>query len=266
MFIEPIATPIPPRNKRPHGHTPIPGTTLLYHIRRWRWLSLLLLFAASQRGAFLSIVVSGVLLSSIVYHTTAAARGPNLMLPTTTAPAVALAALGWVQLHERSFGGLQLSPKLPTRWDNGSPSRCSRRQREAQSCQPISGNLLVGVHGAKKRKRNRNFGVYVRVCHQSTKCHVVFDGLQQYERLQIHPPKHGLPANCAIDSRMWLSRVSVLGASLPYPLFARVYIKPAVCSMVSRQQHTGTSVRTTYHSNRKCNIFLFININIQWSL
>ena len=43
-----------------------------------------------------------------------------------------------MQLHERSFGGFRLSPKPPTRWDKGSSSRCSRRKREAQSCQPIS--------------------------------------------------------------------------------------------------------------------------------
>ena len=51
-------------------------------------LSLLLLLAESQRGAFL------VPLASSVYHTTAAARGLDPMLPTTAAPAVALAALG----------------------------------------------------------------------------------------------------------------------------------------------------------------------------
>ena len=60
------------------------------------------------------------------------------MLPTTAAAAVALAALGLEQLHERSFGGVRLSPQPPTRGDEGSPSRCSRRRREAQSCQPIS--------------------------------------------------------------------------------------------------------------------------------
>ena len=43
-----------------------------------------------------------------------------------------------MQLHERSFGGFRLSPKPPTCWDEGSSSRCSRRQRETQSCQPIS--------------------------------------------------------------------------------------------------------------------------------
>ena len=68
-----------------------------------------------------------------------------------------------------------------------------------------------------------------------------FDGLQQYyERLPIHPPKDGLPANNAIDSWPWLSRVSVLGGPVPYLLFPFVYVKHAVCSMVSRQQHTRT--------------------------
>ena len=43
-----------------------------------------------------------------------------------------------MQLHERSFGDFRLSPKPPTRWDEGSSSRCWRRKRQAQSCQPIS--------------------------------------------------------------------------------------------------------------------------------
>ena len=50
--------------------------------------SLLLLVAASQRGAFL------IPLTSSMCHTTAAARGLDPMLPITAAPAVALAALG----------------------------------------------------------------------------------------------------------------------------------------------------------------------------
>ena len=82
----------------------------------------------------------------------------------------------------------------------------------------------------------------------------------------MHPPKHGLPAKYAIDSWLWSSRVFVLGAPVPCLLFALVYVKPAVCSVVSRQQHTGTSARTTYHSYRKCDIFFFININIKRSL
>ena len=43
-----------------------------------------------------------------------------------------------MQLHERSFGGFRLSSKPPTRWEEGSSSRCSRRKPEAQSYQPIS--------------------------------------------------------------------------------------------------------------------------------
>ena len=91
-----------------------------------------------------------------------------------------------------------------------------------------------------------------------------FNGLQRYyEGLPIHPPKHGLPANYAIDSWPWLSRVSVLGAHVPCLLFPLVWVKHAVCSMVSRQQHTRTSARTAFHSYRKCNIFFSININIK---
>ena len=139
MFFEPIASLIPPPNTHPHGHTATrPYTHTKYHTAvsykalTLAWLSQLLLLAASQRGAFL------VLLASSVYHTTAAARGLDPMLLPTAAPAVVLAALGRVQLHKRSFGGFRLSPKPPTRWNEGSPSRCSRRKREAQSCQPIS--------------------------------------------------------------------------------------------------------------------------------
>ena len=115
----------------PHTHTRY-NTAVSYNALTLAWLSQLLRLAASQRGAFL------VSLASSVYHTTAAARGLDPMLPTTAAPAVALAALGCVQLHERSFGGFRLSPKPRNRWDEGSSSRCSRRKREAQSCQHIS--------------------------------------------------------------------------------------------------------------------------------
>ena len=93
---------------RPQTHTTY-HSAVSYKALTLAWLSLLLLLAASQRGAF------PVPLASSVYHTTAAARGIDLMLPTTAAPAVALAALGWVQLHERSFGGFRLSPKPPSR-------------------------------------------------------------------------------------------------------------------------------------------------------
>ena len=63
-----------------------------------------------------------------------------------------------------------------------------------------------------------------------------------------------------------MSRVSVLGAPVPYPLFALVYVEPTVCSMVSRQQHTETSACTTYRSYSKCNSFVSINMNLKRSL
>ena len=71
----------------------------------------------------------------------------------------------------------------------------------------------MGAWGQEKEKVNKFWGVYWRVCHQNDATWF-FDDLQQYyERLPIHPPKHGLPANYAIDSWPWMSRVSVLGAS-----------------------------------------------------
>ena len=87
-----------------HTHTPKPGTTQQYHTTAptVAWLSLRLLLAASQRGAFLAP------LASSVYHTTTAARGIDVISPITATPAVALAALGWVQRHKRSFGGFRL--------------------------------------------------------------------------------------------------------------------------------------------------------------
>ena len=65
---------------------------------------MLLLFVASQRGAFQAP------LTSSVYHTTAAARGIDAIFPTTATPAVALAALGRVQRHERNFWRLSAKP------------------------------------------------------------------------------------------------------------------------------------------------------------
>ena len=72
---------------RPHTHTRY-HIAVSYKALTLAWLSLLLLLAASQRGAFLA------LLASSVYHTMAAARGLDPMLPTTAASAIALAALG----------------------------------------------------------------------------------------------------------------------------------------------------------------------------
>ena len=63
-----------------------------------------------------------------------------------------------------------------------------------------------------------------------------------YERLPIHPPKHGPPDNYATDSWPWLSRVSVLGAPVRCLLLALVWVKHAACSMVSR--HHNQNVRS----------------------
>ena len=71
----PVASLIPPQQT--HTHTPIPGTTQQYHTTTptLPWLSLLLLLAASQRGALLAP------LSISVYHTTAVARVIDAVLP-----------------------------------------------------------------------------------------------------------------------------------------------------------------------------------------
>ena len=69
----------------------MPATTQQCHTiaptLAWR-LSLLLLLAASQRGAFIAAPASS------VNHTITAARGIDAILPTTLTPAAALAALG----------------------------------------------------------------------------------------------------------------------------------------------------------------------------
>ena len=84
----------PTTKNTPHAHTPtqphkVPHSTVSYKALTLAWISLLLLLAASQRGAFLAP------LASSVYHTTAVARGIDPMSPTTaTTTAVALAALG----------------------------------------------------------------------------------------------------------------------------------------------------------------------------
>ena len=90
LFFEPIASLIPPKNTHQHAHTPIPGTTQQYHTTAPTLpsLSLLLLLAASQRGALPAPPASS------VYHTTAVARVIDAISPTTVMPAVALAALG----------------------------------------------------------------------------------------------------------------------------------------------------------------------------
>ena len=91
LFFEPIASLIPPpyTPTRPHTHTRY-HIAVSYTAPTLPWLSLLLLLAASQHDAFLAPLAS-----SVYHHTTAAARGIDLIVPTTATPAaVALAALG----------------------------------------------------------------------------------------------------------------------------------------------------------------------------
>ena len=99
-------------------------------------------------------------------------------------------------------------------------------------CVPFSSTIVVGVHGAKKKIRTRNSkalssvfhtrsGVYVRVCRQNKKFPCFSTA---YKQLPKHPPKHGLPANCAIDRWPWLSCVSVLEALVPCTL-----VRPCLC-------------------------------------
>ena len=92
---------------------------------------------------------------------------------------------------------------------------------------PLPGNFSVGVHGAKKRKGKGKLQVFVRrfphgiwgllACPPAENKEVSLSAAA-YERLPIHPPKHGLPANFANDSWPWLSRLSVLRAPVPCTL------------------------------------------------
>ena len=74
---------------------------------------------------------------------------------------------------------------------------------------------IFSSRGARGQEKERKKEIRESTCESATgtKFHEVFDGLQHYERLTIHPQKHGLPANCAIDSWPWLSRVICVGGS-----------------------------------------------------
>ena len=136
MFFKPIASFIPPPNTHPHGHT----ATHPYQVPHCSIIqgadARVAINAVAARSKSAWRIPSSTRQQRVSHD--AAARGIDPMLPTTAAPPVALAALGLVQLRKRSFGGFRLSPKSSTRWDESSSSRCSRRKREAQSCQPIS--------------------------------------------------------------------------------------------------------------------------------
>ena len=85
------------------------------------------------------------------------------------------------------------------------------------------------MHGAKKKKGKRKFGGLLASLPPEQNFTWFFDGLQYYERLPIHPPKQGLPANCAIDSCSRGCHVSLCwGPLCPALLFAFVDVKLAV--------------------------------------
>ena len=84
------------------------------------WLSLLLLLAASKRGALLAP------LASSMYHTTAVARVIDAILPTTAMPAVALAAFGHKPNATNPLGRRFVARE----------ARVAREERAKQSCQP----------------------------------------------------------------------------------------------------------------------------------
>ena len=135
LIFEPIASHI---HDKAHIHTPthpyqVPHSTIIQQRRRCLGYHCCC-FSPHQRGALLAP------LASSVYHTTAVARVIDAILPTTATPAVALAALGRVQHHERSFGGFRLSPTPPTRLDDGSwraKNALLKKNARSTGCQPI---------------------------------------------------------------------------------------------------------------------------------
>ena len=137
MF-EPIVSLIPPQNTHPHTHTPVPGPTPQYLMKAptLAWLlSLLLLLAAIQRGAFL------VPPANSVYYTMSAARGIDAILPTTATPAVcsdggSRAECNAMNVALAVFGYVQRLQSAWTTVRHARSTRCLRRTHKAQSFQP----------------------------------------------------------------------------------------------------------------------------------
>ena len=84
-------------------------------------------------------------------------------------------------------------------------------------CAPFSSTILAGVHETKKNEKKvaspcPAFSIRDRgpTC-ESAGRNTSRDFSTVYEHLPIHPPEHGLPADCKIDRWWWLSRVSVGG-------------------------------------------------------
>ena len=136
MFFNTIASLIPPPNTHPHGHTAtqpyqVPHCCIIQGVDA----GLAIAAVASRRKSAWRISSStrqqrvshdG---SSVRYRSHAANNG------------CACCSFGGSRLRatpRTSLWRFRLSPKPPTRWDDGSSSRSSRRKREAHSCQPIS--------------------------------------------------------------------------------------------------------------------------------
>ena len=95
--VELIVSLIPPQDTRLHTQTRYHTAVSYNSADDVAWLlSLLLLLAASQRGTFLPS-------ASSVYHTMAAARGIDDIVPTKATLVVGLAALGQIQRHEPAW-------------------------------------------------------------------------------------------------------------------------------------------------------------------
>ena len=116
------------------------------------------------------------------------------------------------------------------------------------------------MHGAKKKKGKRKFGGLLASLPPERNFTWFSDDLQQcYERPPIHPPKHGLPANCAIDSWPWLSRVSVLGAPVPCTLVRSCLCKTLRCERWSSSTPERPLVRRIILTGI---VFFFLCINM----
>ena len=124
------------------------------------------------------------------------------------------------------------------------------------------------VHGAKERKMlKKNCGVYWRVCHQNMMPRgfsTVYSSTN-YKRLSIHPPKHGLPANYAIDSWSWLSRTCLcIGSPGALPLVGSCLGKTCgVLDGLTVAAHQNQNSYDVSFLRRKRTIFFSINMKIK---
>ena len=122
------------------------------------------------------------------------------------------------------------------------------------------------VHGAKKKNRKINIGGSTGEAATRTGCHMsrglstVYSCSTTNDFRYTHRSTDYRRITRSTDGRG--CHVSLCWGALPCLLLALVWVKHAVCSMVSRQEHTRSSARTTHHSYRKCIFFFFINMSI----